>query len=105
MDVESKDEIRVGTLDFFKEIYSVKEKEKTERKKETEVYYLINRIIFKDNFSVWAKIKQKQTEHKYDSGEFDPGSGWTLAIGLTHASRGAAWSQRAEIDGDRRTGA
>ena len=22
--------------------------------------------------------------------EFDPGSGWTLAIGLTHASRGAA---------------
>ena len=24
--------------------------------------------------------------------EFDPGSGWTLATGLTHASRGAAWS-------------
>ena len=23
--------------------------------------------------------------------EFDPGSGWTLAAGLTHASRGAAW--------------
>ena len=23
--------------------------------------------------------------------EFDPGSGWTLATGLTHASRGAAW--------------
>lgn len=30
--------------------YSVKEKEKTEREKETEVYYLINRIIVKDNF-------------------------------------------------------
>ena len=25
--------------------------------------------------------------------EFDPGSGWTLATGLTHASRGAAWTQ------------
>ena len=23
--------------------------------------------------------------------EFDPGSGWTLATGLTHASCGAAW--------------
>ena len=23
--------------------------------------------------------------------EFDPGSGWTLATGLTHASRGAAF--------------
>ena len=23
--------------------------------------------------------------------EFDPGSGWTLATGLTHASRGASW--------------
>ena len=37
--------------------------------------------------------------------EFDPGSGWTLATGLTHASRGAAWSQLADFDGDRRTGA
>ncbi len=26
----------------------------------------------------------------YDE-EFDPGSGWTLAAGLTHASRGAAF--------------
>ena len=26
------------------------------------------------------------------NGEFDPGSGWTLATGLTHASRGAAWT-------------
>ena len=28
----------------------------------------------------------------YYNEEFDPGSGWTLATGLTHASRGAAWS-------------
>ena len=27
---------------------------------------------------------------KLYNGEFDPGSGWTLATGLTHASRGAA---------------
>ena len=38
------------------------------------------------------------------NGEFDPGSGWTLATGLTHASRGAAWGQLADFDGDRRTG-
>ena len=36
--------------------------------------------------------------------EFDPGSGWTLATGLTHASRGAASSKLALMDGDRRTG-
>ena len=29
--------------------------------------------------------------NKYYNEEFDPGSGWTLAGGLTHASRGAAW--------------
>ena len=34
--------------------------------------------------------------------EFDPGSGWTLAAGLTHASRGAA--RVAILGGDRRTG-
>ena len=34
--------------------------------------------------------------------EFDPGSGWTLATGLTHASRGAAGV--AIPAGDRRTG-
>ena len=28
---------------------------------------------------------------KLYNGEFDPGSGWTLATGLTHASRGAAY--------------
>ena len=74
------------------DIYSVKEKnEKTEREKETEVYYLINRIIQRVIIGVWAR-KTEANKHKYDSGEFDPGSGWTLAIGLTHASRGAAWS-------------
>ena len=29
--------------------------------------------------------------------EFDPGSGWTLATGLTHASRGAAQGSNAEV--------
>ena len=37
--------------------------------------------------------------------EFDPGSGWTLATGLTHASRGAARKKLAFSGGDRRTGA
>ena len=37
--------------------------------------------------------------------EFDPGSGWTLAAGLTHASRGAAWRLAITFDGDRRKGA
>ena len=39
------------------------------------------------------------------NGEFDPGSGWTLAAGLTHASRGAAGIELAQFAGDRRTGA
>ena len=37
------------------------------------------------------------------NGEFDPGSGWTLAAGLIHASRGAAGPARDA--GDRQTGA
>ena len=37
------------------------------------------------------------------NGEFDPGSGWTLAAGLIHASRGAA--RVAISGGDRQTGA
>ena len=41
----------------------------------------------------------KKTNYKE---EFDPGSGWTLAAGLTHASRGAA--RGAISGGDRRTG-
>ena len=35
--------------------------------------------------------------------EFDPGSGWTLAAGLTHASRGVTLVLAP--DDDRRTGA
>ena len=37
------------------------------------------------------------------NGEFDPGSGWTLAAGLIHASRGVT-GELASAD-DRRTGA
>ena len=51
-------------------------------------------------FLSWIK-KNAQT---FYNGEFDPGSGWTLATGLTHASRGAAWGLLATPDGDRRTG-
>ena len=39
-----------------------------------------------------------------NNGEFDPGSGLTLAAGLTHASRGAAGRKLAFSAGDRRTG-
>ena len=39
------------------------------------------------------------------NGEFDPGSGWTLAAGLIHASRGAAGVVAIPLAGDRQTGA
>ena len=32
-----------------------------------------------------------------NNGEFDPGSGWTLATGLTHASRGAAMCSNTKL--------
>ena len=38
------------------------------------------------------RIVRTLTKHYLYNGEFDPGSGWTLAAGLTHASRGAAGS-------------
>ena len=44
-----------------------------------------------------------QFKHNIYNGEFDPGSGWTLAAGLIHASRGAA--RVAIPGGDRQTGA
>ena len=45
------------------DIYSVKEKnEKTEREKETEVYYLINRIIQRVIIGVWAR-KTEANKH------------------------------------------
>lgn len=51
-----------------------------------------------------AKVNPKDTNKIYNyNEEFDPGSGWTLAAGLTHASRGAA--QVAILGGDRRMGA
>ena len=43
--------------------------------------------------------------YKLYNEEFDPGSGWTLAAGLTHASRGAAWGLAITLDGDRGKGA
>ena len=51
-----------------------------------------------------SKKRIYRKEYIYNE-EFDPGSGWTLATGLTHASRGAAWLKLASVDGDRRTGA
>ena len=49
------------------------------------------------NNEPWVEIKTINYNE-----EFDPGSGWTLAAGLTHASRGAA--RVAILGGDRRTG-
>ena len=37
-----------------------------------------------------------ETRYFYNE-EFDPGSGWTLATGLTHASRGAALGSNTEV--------
>ena len=53
----------------------------------------------------WTETKQLERAVKiFYNEEFDPGSGWTLATGLTHASRGAAGLKLASIAGDRRTG-
>ena len=44
-------------------------------------------------FTFYAESRERIVEifEKYFyNEEFDPGSGWTLATGLTHASRGAA---------------
>ena len=43
------------------------------------------------NFFGNYKCQDKLRDLKIYNEEFDPGSGWTLAAGLTHASRGAAW--------------
>ena len=42
------------------------------------------------NYLSWGKRTCKETNNFFYNEEFDPGSGWTLATGLTHASRGAA---------------
>ena len=36
------------------------------------------------------EVRRGEVENNSYNEEFDPGSGWTLAAGLTHASRGAA---------------
>ena len=44
---------------------------------------------------LWTTINGFRSEdmiNNLNNEEFDPGSGWTLATGLTHASRGAAGS-------------
>ena len=57
---------------------------------------LINRKSWteQDRFD-WLQIRKSLQKIKalqyYYNEEFDPGSGWTLATGLTHASRGAAY--------------
>ena len=50
------------------------------------------------------KNKIWKDENYINNEEFDPGSGWTLATGLTHASRGAAGMLAITFAGDRRTG-
>ena len=50
------------------------------------------------------QIIQNTNKKNIYNEEFDPGSGWTLATGLTHASRGASGGKLASLAGDRRTG-
>ena len=52
---------------------------------------------FQMRINSWVEIRQINNNE-----EFDPGSGWTLAAGLTHASRGVT-GELALAD-DRRTG-
>ena len=72
----------------------------------------VNRLFFwrYDSFFInrfWAAII-KQTictfgtyTYKIYNEEFDPGSGWTLATGLTHASRGVFWGLLKKTTGAR----
>ena len=53
---------------------------------------------------VAGQARKLNIENIYNE-EFDPGSGWTLAAGLTHASRGAAGMLAITYAGDRRKGA
>ena len=54
----------------------------------SKVFIFSRKREFQSNtFEIRAKIYSKLF---FYNGEFDPGSGWTLAAGLTHASRGAA---------------
>ena len=49
--------------------------------------------------------RRAKEQNFLNNGEFDPGSGCTLAIGLTHASRGVTCWKLASDDDDRRMGA
>ena len=75
-----------------------------------QVVQVLGKLIFRIdtvNRSMTLDYDKRIPERGYlrnnlNNEEFDPGSGWTLATGLTHASRGAA--QVAIPGGDRRTG-
>ena len=49
-------------------------------------------------------IRAKDIRNNLNNEEFDPGSGGTLATGITHASRGASREELGFAGGDRRTG-
>ena len=59
----------------------------------TSIGKLIFRIDTVKEVWLWTTINGFRSEdmiNNLNNEEFDPGSGWTLATGLTHASRGAA---------------
>ena len=53
------------------------------KEKKSKVNQLIYKLEIRQQLETWF-IKS----HTIYDEEFDPGSGWTLAAGLTHASRG-----------------
>ena len=74
-----------------------------------EVYSIIE-ILGKNKVSIIKNLSFLFLKHSWDkflktfyNEEFDPGSGWTLAAGLTHASRGVTGVLA--LADDRRTGA
>ena len=74
-----------------------------------QVVQVLGKLIFRidtvNRVWLWTTINGFRSEdmiNNLNNEEFDPGSGWTLATGLTHASRGAAGV--AIPAGDRRTG-
>ena len=74
-----------------------------------QVVQVLGKLIFRidtvNRVWLWTTITDSGARilrNNLNNEEFDPGSGWTLATGLTHASRGAA--QVAIPGGDRRTG-
>ena len=69
-------------------------------------YFFLNRreILQTDNLSCDPCLDCQAIIEKLYNGEFDPGSGWTLATGLTHASRGVTSGKLASHVDDRRTG-